>query len=334
MIDSNGFDRTYALKCYEEEKRFKVFAGSNRLRACKKLGLDSIPIFLYEGFTPSEIWMMAYQDQDQNSVTKPLSMIDVWLDYKAKKEQGRKQKDIAQSLGIGEAIVSYRLQLADFPPSILEKIEFSINSLSERDCRALLNLLQVKNARYDYETFLGEIIDNILHRTTNPSSKHFQKEVAKYNEAIEEVELWLEKIDDSAYQEAFLHDIFQKETRAKGLIANQGAIWFDKLKEQKEEELQIKLDELSEQEEAVRRAQEEAKKQARIQEFTDSILHGDARELMHEAPLGFQLLLIDPPYGRNLEASWRKATPKKKIANDESLEQASALLKDVLEIAY
>lgn len=106
------------------------------------------------------------------------------------------------------------------------------------------------------------------------------------------------------------------------------------MQKRKEEELQIKLDELSDQEEALKKSQDEARKQSKIQEITDNIINGDARDLLTQAPDGFNLLLIDPPYGRNLAAAWRKATPKKKIANDESLEVAIPLLTDVLTAAY
>jgi len=178
-------------------------------------------VFLYEGYSDGELWKMAYTDNEQSGTQKQLSIVDVWLDYKAKKEQGRKQQEIAQSLGVSEAIVSYRIQLAEFPESILEKISFTCDSMTERDCRELLNLHRVKNERYDYEAFLSDIIDTVFSKSTNPNSKHFQREVVKYNEAIEEVELWLQKIADEEYSAAFLEDITEKGTKSKGLIANQ-----------------------------------------------------------------------------------------------------------------
>ena len=80
--------------------------------------------------------------------------------------------------------------------------------------------------------------------------------------------------------------------------------------------------------------EETANKQTAIQEITDNILHGDARELLYQAPDNFKLLLIDPPYGMGLDPSRRASNPKKKIIGDESLEIAVALLEDVLIIAY
>jgi len=226
-----------------------------------------------------------------------------------------------------------RIQLANLPQSVLDKIIFTRGKITERICREFLNLHQVKNSWYDYETFLGEIIDNVLGRTPLPTTKHFEKEIAKYNEAISEVEFWLGKIDEESFRNSFLENLIAKNEKTKAVIANQGTIRFNKLHQKKEQALQVKLNALSAEEDAMKKKQQETEKQLKIKAITDQVMHGDAREMLHKAPNDFNLLLIDPPYGKNLNVGWKK-TAVKSIANDESLEVAIKLLSDVLHIAY
>ena len=114
----------------------------------------------------------------------------------------------------------------------------------------------MKISRIDQEVFLTEIIDNILNRTASPNLKHFEKEVAKYNEAISEVAQWLEVIDDEQYQQLFIEDITEKKARAKAIIANQGTIRLEALKAEREKTLQLKWEELNDLEEQLKSAEE------------------------------------------------------------------------------
>ena len=111
-IQEHDFDATFALKCHQEEGKYLVVAGGNRLEACKKLQRASVPIFLYKGYSEGELRKMGYTDNEKSEKQKKLHFIDKWLDYNSKKQKGWKQSQIAQYLGIGEAIVSYRIQLA------------------------------------------------------------------------------------------------------------------------------------------------------------------------------------------------------------------------------
>ena len=102
----------------------------------------------------------------------------------------------------------------------------------------------MKISRFDQEIFLEEIFDNILNRTSTPNHKHFEKEVAKYNETIAEVAEWLEVLDDEEYRQSFIKNITEKECRGKAMIASQGANWLEKLKAKREQALQLKREEL------------------------------------------------------------------------------------------
>ena len=111
-IQEHDFDATFALKCHQEQGKYLVVAGGNRLEACRKLQRPSVPIFLYEGYSEGELRKMGYSDNEKSEKQKKLHFIDKWLDYNRKKQEGWKQSEIAEHLGIGEAIVSYRIQLA------------------------------------------------------------------------------------------------------------------------------------------------------------------------------------------------------------------------------
>src|SRR5574343_300778 len=176
-IKKNGFDHAFAIKCHKENGKYYAFAGGTRLTASKSIGLQEVPILLYEGYTDSEIWAMAYKDQEQGKTQKHFSIVDVWLDYKAKSEQGYTQQQIADSLGISRQTAQYRLDLSKLPSNVLNVIANS-DILQERSCLELAKLPTVGNFYIPYETSLLEIIDNVLAKTSTPTAKSFESEVS------------------------------------------------------------------------------------------------------------------------------------------------------------
>ena len=51
-IERNGFEITRALWAYEQDGKYHVFAGGNRLEAVKQTLIHEIPIVLHEGYEP------------------------------------------------------------------------------------------------------------------------------------------------------------------------------------------------------------------------------------------------------------------------------------------
>ena len=92
--------------------------------------------------------------------------------------------------------------------------------------------------------------------------------------------------------------------------------------------------------EADAREQEAAKMQAEARrlEFLDGqtarLQHGDARELIRQAPAGFQLLLTDPPYGVDFQSKRRVTSATKPSIENDQQQTALDLLADVLGEAY
>lgn len=59
---------------------------------------------------------------EQAGLVSEVNCVDVWLDYKARKEAtGMTQQEMADALGVGRTIVSYRLNLAEMKQEILER---------------------------------------------------------------------------------------------------------------------------------------------------------------------------------------------------------------------
>jgi site-specific DNA-methyltransferase (adenine-specific) len=329
LIERNGYDGTQAIKCHEKDGVYFVFAGSNRLKACQKLRLSSIPVFVYSGYTDEELWRMAYEDNEQADAQAQFNMVDIWIDYKAKSEAGWTQQKIADVLGVGRTIVSYRLQMADFGENVIDKIVTS-PFLKEGHCREFLELSQ--SDIFNHETLLCEIIDNVVKRSKEPTSVQFKAEVSKYNDAIKAAETWAKQLKDE-FLSQFLDAI--KDMRTAANIESQGRIYFKKQTDAEAEKIQAELDKLNEKESAILKAKKEAQKNAKIQEVLERIQLGDASELTADFPDNIKLVFTDPPYGKNFQSNRRIKTEKAaKIQNDSEIGEAIGLFEKVMQNLY
>lgn len=328
-IERNGYDGTQAIKCHEEGGKYYVFAGSNRLKACQKLQLASIPVYVYSGYTDEELWRMAYEDNEQADAQAQFNMVDIWMDYKAKSEAGWTQQKIADVLEVGRTIVVYRLQMADFGKNVIDKIVTS-TFLKEGHCREFLELSQ--SDIFNHETLLCEIIDNVIKRSKEPTSAQFKAEVSKYNEAIKAAETCAKQLKDEFLLQ-FLEAI--KDMRTAASIESQGRIYFKNQTDADAKKIQDKLDELNKEENAAREAKNQAEKNAKIQEVLNRIRLGDASELTADFPDNIKLVFTDPPYGKNFQSNRRTKTERAaKIQNDSEIGEAITLFEKVMQNLY
>lgn len=322
LIESNGFDKAFAVKCHKENDGLRCFAGSNRLKAARKAGKQFIPVFLYEGYEGREIWRMAYEDNEQADAQQQFNTVDVWLDYKEKSAAGMTQQQIADSLGVSQTNVAFRLKFAEWPETVLSKF-ITNDSLKEGHAREMRELLQCNI--FPHETLLCEIIDNVLARSKEPTSKQFKKEVEKYNSAISAAKEAADRLE-SPWCEQFIEKIQYDRNAAS--ISNQGTIYLKKQQETQAEALAAKLADLSEEEEKLKNQQAEIKKAEKIKAITDWIICGDSTEEASNAPEGIRLILTDPPYGQGFQSNRRVSTAKaNKIENDEELMTALRVTK-------
>jgi site-specific DNA-methyltransferase (adenine-specific) len=326
LIENNGFDNAFAVKCHKEDDGLRCFAGSNRVKAARKAGEQFIPIFLYEGYEGREIWRMAYEDNEQADAQQQFNIVDVWLDYKAHKRNGMKPDEIVSALGVGKSTVYNRLNLADLPSVVLQKFSNNTN-LTERHALELLEFPTV--GIFNGEVMLCEIIDTVLERYKEPTSKQFKKEVQKYNAAIEAAKENADRLE-SPWKEQFIEKI--QSNRNAASIANQGAIYLKKQQEAQEAALAAKIAELTEEEEKLKKQQAEVKKAEQIKKVTDWVIHGDSRIKCNNSPSGIKLIFTDPPYGQDFQSNRRTATAKAgKIKNDNDLKKALDITRSTLQ---
>lgn len=329
LIEDNGYDTAFAIKCHKKDDGLRCFAGSNRLKAARKAGKQFIPVFLYEGYEDSEIWRMAYEDNEQADAQQQFSIVDVWLDYKEKSEAGMTQQQIADSLGVSRETVKFRLKFASFPDKVIHKIGTS-GLIKEGHCRELDTMVHC--TIFPHETLLCEIIDNVTNRANEPTSKQFKKEVEKYNAAINAAKESAEKLEGEWF-DLFIEKI--KDDRNAASIERQGTIFLQRQQDAAKDELQKQISALNKEEEELLRIDRELEKANKIKEVTDRIICGDSIQKSKYAPHGIKLIFTDPPYGANFQSNRRVSSSKsEKIKNDDDIKTAIETTKSVLSALY
>jgi ParB/RepB/Spo0J family partition protein len=325
LIDRNGFDKAFALKCHDIDGFYYCFAGSNRLKAAIKLNKSEVPIFKYTGYTPQEIWRMAYDDNEQADAQQQFNMVDIWLDYKAKSEAGMTQQQIADVLGIARSNVSRRLLFSDWPQSVLNKIVTS-PFVKDVHCRELLELSHCDN--FPLETLLCEIIDIAGEKYREPTSTQVKSIVNQYNEAIESVKTWSQKLTGT-FKDEFLQSIAKERTAA--VIDNKGRILLGKQEAELENEWLKKEAELNEANKKRLELKREADKHAKVAEIISRVANEDSKTWVQTIPDGIKLVFTDPPYGMDFQSNRRIASAKAgKIDGDNGVDQAIDLCKNII----
>ena len=134
-------------------ERYELVAGERRLRAVKKLELETIPGIVRE-FSDSQAPSMALIENLQR---EGLTAIEEATAYQQLIDlHGLTQESLAQRLGKGQSTIANKLRLLQLPQSVQEAL---LNKqLTERHARALLGL----NSPELQNKVLREIIDKEL----------------------------------------------------------------------------------------------------------------------------------------------------------------------------
>ena len=115
-----------------EQKRWILNFGARRLRASKAVGKATIPAFVDRSHTD-------YQQVIENLQREDLKPRELAIFIKKKMDEGEKQAQIAELLGVNRSMVTNHLALID-PPACIDEIYTSGKCLSAKTLYDLRNL--------------------------------------------------------------------------------------------------------------------------------------------------------------------------------------------------
>ena len=334
-MSRNGFEITRALWAYAENGHYEVFAGGTRLEAAKVANIETLPIVLHEGYNEDELTRLADEDNENDEYHTPVSVVDVWMDYKRLADAGWTQQRIAEAKEAERSFVAKRLQLAELPSSITGQFVKN-DSLREGHALELVRVVNFSHFAHwrTFESVATQVIESVLGRTgvKAPTAQQFKQEVDKQNE-ITKLANDLYASLDTEWRDLFIDKLVS--TKANGRPEVQAA--FNAVQRQqltdakRKEEEAARLASQSEQERL--RLERESALAERKEQVLAKLVHGDARAAVHDAPDSIRLLLTDPPYGKNFQSNRRVASAQApKLVNDDA--SAFALLSDVLKMLY
>lgn len=324
-MQRNGFEITRALWAYAENGHYEVFAGGTRLEAAKVANIETVPVVLHEGYSEDELTRLADEDNENDEYHAPVSVVDVWMDYKRLADAGWTQQRIADAKGIKQSHVALRLKFAEMPQSIAGVI-IKNDFLKESHAAEILKLSNFDNLSpwMTFEFSALHTIDKVLGRARMPTAKQFADAVAEINGVIALANELYQKLPPE-YRDAFVsrlssrldgHGVATATTKADVTHAY-NIILREMLNDARERE-----------EEAARQASAAEQERLRLERdqklalARDAILAkfmlGNSEELSTVAPEEIKLLLTDPPYGMNFQSNRRIVkTQAPKLINDD-----------------
>ena len=341
LMRDYGFDPAYALKVYPEDGGYRVFAGGNRLMAARRAGLATVPVHVFEGRERSELWKLAYQDNIQAGKHCEVSPVDVWQDYAERiTREGWTQAEMAEWLGVSQPIISMRIRLND--AKVLQK-PVSDGLLDESHCEAILAVYPTSDkldAWLTTEQARQELVAEVLDRHVGssvgvkPSVRVVREAAKRWKSLIQTAEQACESLENDDLQQRFVAQLAAERARSEADINRVLSRFLEERRREREREAAQLRSEADVRDREAEQIAEEERRSTFLEQQTGKLRHGDARDLIREAPAGFSLLLTDPPYGMQFQSNRRVASGKKpRIANDEK-ENALDLLRDVLNEAY
>lgn len=332
-IARNGFEITRALWAYRNGHGYEIFAGGSRLEAAKRAALKDVPVVLHEGLTDEEKVKLAEQDNEDDEYHTPLSLVDIWISYKALKNMGWDPDRIKDAKGASKSDVYDRLSFAEFHVSVLSYFSENV-LLKESHAREIDKIPNFGNMLpwLTRDQAMIHVISSVLTKTQKPTANDFKDEVTKINEVESMVTNAIADMEDK-WQAALLSRLAGYKDKGLSLSSAQRAI--DAITKQIADEKR-KLEEearaAASKAERVRIAAEKKERIVRLRElYLSRIVLGDARQVIRSAPDGIKLVFTDPPYGMDFQSNRRVQKAKAdKLEGDENSDTASQLLKDVL----
>lgn len=340
-IQRNGFEITRALWVRASGDGYEVFAGGTRLEAARRAGVDSVPVVLHEGFTDEQVVRLADVDNENDEYHAPVLLTDIWADcWRLNEVEGWDFKKIGAAKGISESQAALRARLHLSLPKAAKKATVD-GVFDEGHVVPILGVTVDVNSLDPWlttEQAQTELTAEVLgkHRGSSvgikPTVKVVREAASRWKEAITLAETHYKALDapwnvtlvkqlakDKARTVADVHKAMTTVTRQQA-----------EAKRREEERLARERDAA---EAEHQRLERKARHVEYVQSLVSRVQHGDARHLISNAPIGFRLLLTDPPYGKEYQSNRRTATGEKDtIPFDDA--GAVDLLRDVLTQAY
>ena len=119
----------------EKGQKFELIAGERRLRACKSLGMDKVPVVIrnINDLEMAEIALV------ENLQRKDLSFLEEARAYQQLIDKfSLTQQELADKIGKGQSTIANKLRLLTLPTDVCKQID--LKYISERHARALLKL--------------------------------------------------------------------------------------------------------------------------------------------------------------------------------------------------
>ncbi len=339
LMTQHGFDPAYALKVVAQDDGYEVFAGGNRLLAAQAAELETVPVYVYENLNRTEIWRLAYLDNEEAGQFSEINPVDVWCDYARRIDDGWTQAEMSRSLGVSQPLVSIRVRLSQV--LVLHQAVLD-GKFDEGHCQEILAIYKTSNnldAWLTQEQVFQAILKDLFSKHTGisagirPTVKQVRQNVKRWTSLLKAAETACESLSDNEWKRRFVEKLAESNIRTQAGVNQVLSEVFAERQRNENKAAERLRDQADQRQREAQRLEREQQHLAFLKAQTDKVRHGDARTVIQHAPAAFHLLLTDPPYGINFQSQRRVATPRKHPIAGDTLEEAAELLQTVLDAA-
>lgn len=144
-IKSKGLVQPITVR--QTEEGYQVIAGERRLRACKELGMESIPAYILQVTEDVDMMELALIENLQRDNLNPLEEAEAYSMLSGKYDLSH--EEIADSIGKSRAAITNGLRLLKLPPEV--KTGVKNLSISAGHARAILGLENTREQIHAYQ---------------------------------------------------------------------------------------------------------------------------------------------------------------------------------------